>query len=195
MEITKQIFPAVMLTIVLTVVVGIGYPLAVTGISQLLFKEKAQGSLIIKDNKVIGSRLIGQSFSGAGYFHSRPSAAGNGYDGTASSGTNLGPTSTRLLEEKIKPAVEALKEENPNQPVPVDLVTSSASGLDPHITPAAAEFQVSRIVRERDISQEQARSLVRKHTELRQFGILGEPRVHVLELNLDLDSSYPLSKR
>jgi K+-transporting ATPase ATPase C chain len=195
MEITKQIFPAIMLTIVLTVIVGIGYPLAVTGISQLLFKEKAQGSLIIKDNKVIGSRLIGQSFSGAGYFHSRPSAAGNGYDGTSSSGTNLGPTSAKLLEEKIKPAVEALKEENPNKPVPVDLVTFSASGLDPHITPAAAEFQVPRIARERGISEEQARTLVRKHTEGRQFGILGEPRVNVLELNLDLDSSYPLSKQ
>jgi K+-transporting ATPase ATPase C chain len=195
MEITKQIFPAIMLTIVLTLIVGIGYPLAVTGISQLLFKEKAQGSLIIKDNKVIGSRLIGQPFSGAGYFHSRPSAAGNGYDSTASSGTNLGPTSTKLIEEKIKPAVEALKQENPNQPVPVDLVTSSASGLDPHITPAAAEFQVPRIARERGISEEQARNLVRRHTEVRQFGILGEPRVNVLELNLDLDSSHPLSKQ
>jgi K+-transporting ATPase ATPase C chain len=195
MEITKQIFPAIMLTIVLTLIVGIGHPLAVTGISQLLFKEKAQGSLIIKDNKVIGSRLIGQPFSGAGYFHSRPSAAGNGYDGTASSGTNLGPTSTKLMEEKIKPAVEALKEGNPNKPVPVDLVTASASGLDPHITPAAAEFQVPRIARERGISQEQARNLVRRHTEIRQFGILGEPRVNVLELNLDLDSSHPLSKQ
>jgi potassium-transporting ATPase KdpC subunit len=195
MEITKQIFPAIMLTIVLTLIVGIGYPLAITGISQLLFKEKAQGSLIIKDNKVIGSRLIGQPFSGAGYFHSRPSAAGNGYDGTASSGTNLGPTSTKLMEEKIKPAVEALKEGNPNKPVPVDLVTASASGLDPHITPAAAEFQVPRIARERGISQEQARNLVRRHTEIRQFGILGEPRVNVLELNLDLDSSHPLSKQ
>jgi K+-transporting ATPase ATPase C chain len=195
MEITKQIFPAIMLTIVLTVIIGIGYPLAVTGISHLLFKEKAQGSLIIKDNKVIGSRLIGQSFSGAGYFHSRPSAAGNGYDGTSSSGTNLGPTSAKLLEEKIKPAVEVLKEENPNKPVPVDLVTSSGSGLDPHITPAAAEFQVPRISRERGISEEQARTLVRKHTEVRQLGILGEPRVNVLELNLDLDSSHPLSKQ
>lgn len=195
MEITKQIFPAIMLTIVLTVIVGLAYPLAVTGVSQLLFKDKAQGSLIIKDNKVIGSRLIGQSFSGAGYFHSRPSAAGNGYDGTASSGTNLGPTSAKLMDEKIKPAVEALKEENPNKPVPVDLVTSSASGLDPHITPAAAEFQVLRIARERNISEEQTRSLVRKHIEVRQLGILGEPRVNVLELNLDLDSSYPLSNK
>lgn len=195
MEITKQIFPAIMLTIVLTVIVGLGYPLAVTGVSQIFFKEKAQGSLIIKDNKVIGSRLIGQSFSGVGYFHSRPSAAGNGYDGTASSGTNLGPTSAKLMDEKIKPAVEALKEENPNNPVPVDMVTSSGSGLDPHITPAAAEFQVPRIARERGISEEQARSLVRKHIEVRQLGLLGEPRVNVLELNLDLDSSYPLPKQ
>lgn len=190
MEITKQIFPAIMLTIILTLLVGIVYPLAVTGIAQLFFKEKAQGSLIVKDGKVTGSRLIGQPFTGAGYFHSRPSAAGNGYDGAASSGTNLGPTSAKLLQEKIKPAVEALKEENPDKPVPVDLVTSSASGLDPHITPAAAEFQVPRIARERSMSQDQVRKLVQAHTEGRQFGILGEPRVNVLALNLALNSQF-----
>jgi potassium-transporting ATPase KdpC subunit len=194
MEITKQIFPAIMLTIVLTLLVGIVYPLAVTGISQLLFKEKAQGSLIIKDNKVVGSRLIGQSFQGAGYFHSRPSAAGNGYDAVASSGTNLGPTSAKLMDEKIKPAVEALKAENPNKPVPVDLVTSSASGLDPHITPAAAEFQIPRIARQRNISEDQLRRLVQQFTEARQFGILGEPRVKLLELNLAIDAAHPMPK-
>lgn len=194
MEITKQIFPAIMLTIVLTLLVGIVYPLAVTGISQLLFKEKAQGSLIIKDNKVVGSQLIGQSFQGAGYFHSRPSAAGNGYDATASSGTNLGPTSAKLMNEKIKPAVEALKVENPNKPVPVDLVTSSGSGLDPHITPAAAEFQIPRVARERKIGEDQLRRLVQQFTEARQFAILGEPRVKLLELNLAIDATHPMSK-
>jgi K+-transporting ATPase ATPase C chain len=194
MEITKQIFPAIMLTIVLTLLVGIVYPLAVTGISQLLFKEKAQGSLIIKDNKVVGSQLIGQSFHGAGYFHSRPSAAGNGYDAVASSGTNLGPTSAKLMDEKIKPAVEMLKEENPNKPVPVDLVTSSASGLDPHITPAAAEFQIPRVARQRKIGEDQLRRLVHQFTEARQFGILGEPRVKLLELNLAIDAAHPMPK-
>lgn len=188
MEIKKQIFPAMMLTLVLTLVVGIIYPLAVTGISQLLFKEKAQGSLIIKDDKVIGSRIIGQPFAGPGYFHSRPSAAGNGYDGTSSGGTNLGTTSAKLMDEKIKPAAEALRAENPNQAIPVDLVTSSASGLDPHITPAAAEFQIPRLARERGIREDELRKLVRAHTEARTFGILGEPRVNVLELNLALDA-------
>lgn len=183
-----------MLTIVLTLVVGIIYPLAVTGISQLLFKEKAQGSLIIKDGKVIGSHLIGQSFQGAGYFHSRPSAAGNGYDAAASSGTNLGPTSAKLMDEKIKPAVDALKEENPNKPVPVDLVTSSASGLDPHITPAGADFQIPRVARERKISEDQVRRLVQQFTQGRQFGVLGEPRVNLLELNLAIDAAHPLPK-
>jgi K+-transporting ATPase ATPase C chain len=194
MEIAKQIFPAIALTIVLTLAVGIIYPLAVTGMAQLLFKDKANGSLIVKDGKVIGSQLIGQAFTGKGYFYSRPSAAGNGYDATASGGTNLAPTSAKLLNERIKPTVEALQTENPDKAVPVDLVTTSASGLDPHITPAAAEFQIPRVARERGISPEQVRSLIRKHTEGRQLGILGEPRVNVLELNLDLDSSHPLSK-
>ena len=194
MEITKQIFPAIMLTIILTLLVGIVYPLAVTGISQLLFKEKAQGSLITKDGKVIGSQLIGQAFQGTGYFHSRPSAAGIGYDAAASSGTNLGPTSAKLMDEKIKPIVDALKEENPNQPVPVDLVTSSASGLDPHITPAAAAFQIPRVARERKISEDQLRRLVQQHTQARQFGILGEPRVNLLALNLAIDEAHPMPR-
>ena len=194
MEITKQIFPAIMLTLVLTVLVGVIYPLAVTGVSHLLFKEQAQGSLIPKNGEVIGSRLIGQPFSGAGYFHSRPSAAGAGYDGTSSGGTNLGTTSAKLMDEKIKPAAEALREENPGKAIPVDLVTSSASGLDPHITPAAAEFQVPRVARERGMREDEVRKLVQSHTQGRQLGILGEPRVNVLELNLALDSTRPLVK-
>ncbi|MEW6130487.1 MAG: potassium-transporting ATPase subunit KdpC [Acidobacteriota bacterium] len=189
---TKQIFPAMMLTVVLTVIVGVIYPLAVTGVAQLFFREKAQGSLIVKNGKVIGSRLIGQPFSGAGYFHSRPSAAGNGYDAGASGGTNLSSTSAKLLDEKIKPLAQRLSEQNHGKAIPVDLVTSSASGLDPHITPAAAEFQVPRVARERGISESEIRKLVLSYTEHRTFGLLGEPRVNVLLLNLALDD---LSKR
>jgi potassium-transporting ATPase KdpC subunit len=184
---TKQIFPAIAMIIVLTVITGIIYPLVVTGLAQVLFKEKAQGSLIVKDGKVVGSRLIGQPFQGPGYFHSRPSAAGTGYDATASGGTNLGPTSKKLIEEKVKPVAESLRAENSGSQIPVDLVTSSASGLDPHITPAAAEFQVPQVARERDMSETEVRRLVRENTEGRQLGILGEPRVNVLELNLTLD--------
>jgi K+-transporting ATPase ATPase C chain len=188
MNITKHIYPAILITVVLTVLLGVVYPLAVTGLANLFFKDKAQGSLIERDGKVIGSRLIGQAFTGPGYFHSRPSAAGTGYDATASGGTNLGPTSQKLFDENIKPAVEAAHSENPDSPIPIDLVTSSASGLDPHITPAAAEFQVPRVARERGIGQDEVRRLVREHTEGRQFFILGEPRVNVLELNLALDA-------
>jgi K+-transporting ATPase ATPase C chain len=188
MNITKQIYPAILITVVLTLLLGVVYPLAVTGLANLFFKDKAQGSLIEKDGKIIGSRLIGQAFTGPGYFHSRPSAAGTGYDATASGGTNLGPTSQKLFDENIKTTVEAAHSENPGSPIPIDLVTSSASGLDPHITPAAAEFQVPRIARERGVSQDEVRRLVREHTEGRQFFILGEPRVNVLELNLALDA-------
>ncbi|MEW6213085.1 MAG: potassium-transporting ATPase subunit KdpC [Acidobacteriota bacterium] len=181
----KQVYPAIAITLALTVLLGIAYPLAVTGLAQLIFPRQANGSLIEKDGRVIGSRLIGQPFTGAGYFHSRPSAAG--YDGTSSSGTNLGPTSRRLIEDQVGAAAQARREENPTTPVPVDLVTSSASGLDPHITPAAAEFQVPRVARERKVSEDELRRLVRQHTEGRQLGFLGEPRVNVLELNLALD--------
>jgi K+-transporting ATPase ATPase C chain len=187
MNILKQIYPAVMITIVLTVLLGIIYPLVVTGLAQVIFPTQAAGSLIIKDGKVVGSSLIGQPFSGLGYFHSRPSAAGSGYDAAASSGTNLGPTSQKLLEINVKPAADALREENPNTPIPIDMVTSSGSGLDPHITPAAAEFQIPRIVKERGMSEAEVRRLVREHSEGRQFGFLGEARVNVLELNLALD--------
>jgi len=194
MNLSKHIYPAIAMTVVLTVLTGIIYPYAVTGLAYVLFKDKAQGSLIVRDGKVVGSRLIGQPFSGPGYFHSRPSAAGAGYDGTASGGTNLGPTSKKLIEQMVKPAAEQRRAENPNTPVPVDLVTVSASGLDPHITPAAAEFQVPRVSVERKISEDELRQLIRKHTAGRQLGILGEVRVNVLELNLELDQIRPATE-
>ncbi len=187
MNLSRHIYPAVALTIILTVLVGIIYPFVMTGLSMVLFREKAMGSLVERGGKVIGSRLIGQPFSGAGYFHTRPSAAGSGYDATASGGTNLGPTSKTLFEDKIKGRVKELKDENPKVEIPVDLVTSSGSGLDPHISPAAAEFQSPRGARERRMAESGVRQLAEKHKEGRQFGFLGEPRVNVLELNLDLD--------
>jgi K+-transporting ATPase ATPase C chain len=189
MNLLKHIYPAVALTIVLTVLVGIIYPIVMTGLSELLFKEKARGSLIEREGKVVGSRLIGQPFNGAGYFHSRPSAAGSGYDATASGGTNLGPTSKRLLEEQVKERSKELRTENPNAEIPVDLITSSGSGLDPHISPAAAEFQIPRVARERRMNEDEVRRLVQNHTEGRQFGVLGERRINVLELNLALDEA------
>jgi potassium-transporting ATPase KdpC subunit len=188
MNILKQIYPAIAITVVLTVLLGIIYPLVVTGLAQVVFPKQAAGSLIEKGGKVIGSSLIGQPFSGRGYFHSRPSAAGTGYDATASGGTNLGPTSQKLMDN-VKTAADALREENPGTPIPIDMVTASASGLDPHITPAAAEFQVPRIARERGMTADEVRRLVLEHTEGRQFGLLGEPRVNVLELNLALDGA------
>jgi len=194
MNLLKHIYPAIALTIVLTVLVGIVYPFVVTGLSELLFKEKARGSLIEREGEVIGSRLIGQPFRGSGYFHSRPSAAGSGYDAAASGGTNLGPTSKQLLEGQVRERSKQLRTENPNAEIPVDLITSSGSGLDPHISPAAAEFQIPRVARERRMSEDEVRRLVRKYTEGRQFGLLGEPRVSVLELNLALDEAGRKSK-
>jgi K+-transporting ATPase ATPase C chain len=194
MNLSKQIYPAVALTIVLTVFVGIIYPFVMTGLSDLLFKEKARGSLIEKEGKVVGSRLIGQPFKGAGYFHSRPSAAGSGYDATASGGANLGPTSKQLFEEQVKGRARELRAENPNTEIPVDLITSSGSGLDPHISPAAADFQIPRVARERRMSEDKVKQLVQEHSEGRQFGVLGEPRVNVLELNLALDEASKKSK-
>jgi len=192
MDIVKQIYPAVALTVVLTVLLGIIYPLAVTGLAQVMFPRQAVGSLIEKNGKVVGSSLIGQTFSGRGYFHSRPSGAGDGYDAGASSGTNLGPTSRKLFEMNVRTAAKAFREERPDTAIPVDMVTGSSSGLDPHITPAAAEFQVPRIASERVLNAEEVRRLVRQHTEGRTFGLLGEPRVNVLELNLALDSVRPM---
>jgi K+-transporting ATPase ATPase C chain len=182
------------MTIVTTVLLGVIYPLAVTGLSQVIFPDKANGQLIKRaDGTVIGSRLIGQPFSSPGYFRSRPSAAGaNGYDAGASSGSNLGPTNKKLID-RVKGDVEKLQAENPGKPVPIDLVTTSGSGLDPHISPAAAEFQVPRVARERKLSEAEVRRVVAAHTEGRQFGFLGEPTVNVLELNLDLDSMKPAS--
>jgi K+-transporting ATPase ATPase C chain len=189
MNLSKQIYPAVALTIVLTVLVGIIYPFVMAGLSDLLFKEKARGSLIEREGKVVGSRLIGQPFKGPGYFHSRPSAAGSGYDATASGGTNLGPTSKQLFEEQVRERSKQLRTENPNATIPIDLITSSGSGLDPHISPAAADYQIPRVARERRMSEDKVKQLVEEHTEGRQFGVLGEPRVNVLELNLALDEA------
>jgi K+-transporting ATPase ATPase C chain len=178
---------AVLFTVVTTVLFGLLYPLAVTGLGQLFFPRQANGGLIVKSGQVVGSRLIGQPFSSDRYFHSRPSAAGNGYDPTSSSGSNLGPTNHQLLD-RVKSDVEKLRTENPGTAIPVDLVTASGSGLDPDISPAAAEFQIPRVARARGMSSEQIRSLVAKRTQERQLGFLGEPRVNVLDLNLDLDS-------
>jgi potassium-transporting ATPase KdpC subunit len=181
---------AILMTLVTTVLFGLLYPLAVTGLGQLFFPAQANGGLIVKHGQIVGSHLIGQPFSSTGYFHSRPSAAGNGYDATSSGGSNLGPTNHQLLD-RVKSDVEKLHAENPAAAIPVDLVTSSGSGLDPHISPAAAEFQIPRIARERGISESDVRALVAQHTLGRQFGVLGEPRVNVLELNLDLDAAHP----
>jgi len=191
----KNLLISLWFTLVTTVMFGLIYPLAVTGFSQLLFPGKANGQVIEKNGKLVGSRIIGQAFTGPGYFHSRPSAAGtgNGYDPTSSSGSNLGPTSKVLLD-RVNGEVQKLHAENPGSPIPVDLITTSGSGLDPDVSPAAAEFQISRIARERHVSEPELRSLVAKHTVGRQLGVLGEPRVNVLELNLDLDAQHPLSK-
>ena len=186
----KNLITSVLMTLATTVLFGLLYPLVVTALAQLIFPDKANGQLIPRGGVTVGSRLIGQPFTGPGSFHSRPSAAGSGgYDAANSGGSNLGPTNRRLIQ-RVQADVARLQAENPGQPIPADLVTTSASGLDPHISPAAAEFQVPRVARERGMTEEAVRTLVRRHTEARQFGILGEPRVNVLELNLELDSSH-----
>jgi K+-transporting ATPase ATPase C chain len=184
----KNLVVAIRFTLITTVVFGLVYPLVVTGISQWIFPKQANGSLIVKDGQVLGSRLIGQAFSGEKYFHSRPSAAGNGYDATASGGSNLGPTNQALVT-RVQQEVAKLQQENPGVAIPADMVTTSGSGLDPEISPASAEFQMARVAKARGISVEELRKIVAKHTQARQYGLFGEARVNVLELNLDLDAS------
>jgi K+-transporting ATPase ATPase C chain len=186
----KNLITAVLMTIATTILLGIIYPLVVTGIAQVVFPRRANGQLIQKGRNLVGSSIIGQSFSGPAYFHPRPSDAGNGYDAANSNGSQLGPTNQKLID-RVKADVSTAQAENPGTAVPIDLVTASGSGVDPHITPASAEFQLSRVAKERGTTVDRIAVLVAKHTEGRQLGILGEPRVNVLELNLDLDQQFP----
>jgi K+-transporting ATPase ATPase C chain len=183
----KNVITSILMILIFTIALGIIYPLAVWGVSQAMFPYQANGSLVKNaKGEVIGSELLGQTFTGPGYFHSRPSAAGSGYDASASSGSNLGPTSEKLID-RIKTDAEALGAENPAKNIPADLVTTSASGLDPHISPAAAAFQISRVAKERRISENDLRQIVARYTAGRQFGFFGEAGVNVLMLNLELD--------
>jgi K+-transporting ATPase ATPase C chain len=194
MNFTRNLVTAALMTIATTLLLGIVYPLAITGISQVVFADKANGQLIERNGIAIGSRIIGQGFSKPGYFRSRPSATATPYDAANSGGSQLGPTNKKLVDT-VKANVEAARKENPGVPVPVDLVTTSASGFDPHLTPAAAEFQVPRVARERGMPESDVRRIVRAHTEERQLGLFGEPRVNVLELNLALDRDAPFRVR
>lgn len=186
----KNLITSILMTLVTTLLFGVAFPLIVTGLAQILFPKQANGQLVSHNGRVIGSRLIGQSFSSPGYFHSRPSNAGTGYDAGNSGGSNLGPTNQSLIA-RVQSDADRLQAENPSAPIPMDLLTSSASGLDPHISPDAAEFQVPRIAKERGASEDAIRQVIRQHTQSRQFGVLGEPRVNVLELNLALDEILP----
>jgi potassium-transporting ATPase KdpC subunit len=189
----KNIITAILYTVVTTILLGVGYPLLVYGLAQI-WPEKANGQLMRRKGTVVGSRIIAQPFTGPGYFHPRPSAAGtNGYDPTNSGGSNLGPTNQKLVD-RVGSDVATLQAENPGKPVPVDLVTTSGSGLDPDITPAGADFQVPRVAKARGIAEVDLHQLVAEHTEGRQFGFLGEARVNVLELNLVLDEKYPVKR-
>lgn len=190
----KNLVTAVLMTIATTILLGIVYPLLVTAIAQAVFPGQANGELIKRDGQIVGSSLIGQEFSGRGYFHPRPSATTVPYDAANSAGSNLGPTNQKLID-RVHQDVAALQPEDPGKQVPIDLVTTSASGFDPHITPAAAEYQSARVAKERGVPLDQLQALVAKHTERRQFEILGEARVNVLELNLELDSRFPLMKQ
>ena len=187
----KNFMIAVWMTLVTTLLLGVIYPFVVTGLAQLIFPSQANGELITVNGKTVGSRLIGQPFSAPGYFRSRPSAAGSGYDAGNSGGSHLGPTN-KVLMDRVNVDVKKLQTENPGVPIPMDLVTTSASGLDPHISPEAAAFQAPRVARERGMTETDVRALIEKHSQGRQLGFLGEPRVNVLELNLDLDATRPL---
>ena len=193
MNLSSNLRVAVLMTAVTTLLFGVAYPLVMTSVAQLLFPAQANGQLLVRNGLPIGSRLIGQSFSSPAFFHGRPSAAGTGYDAANSSGRNLGPTKRKLVDA-VTAAVTAERSGNTPEPVPVDLVTSSASGLDPHISPAAAYFQVPRVARARGIADADVRALVAAHVEGRQLGFLGEPRVNVLLVNLALDERWPLRK-
>jgi len=182
----NNLITSILMTVVTTLLLGLAYPLLVTGIAQVLFHDKANGQLIRREGQLIGSRIIGQPFTGPGYFHSRPSAAGNGYDAANSGGSNLGPTNQKLID-RVHVDTARLHMENPGAPVPIDLVTASGSGLDPDISPAAALFQIPRVARERKIDEQRLQQLVMEHTRGRQFSIFGDPSVNVLELNLALD--------
>ena len=182
----KHLITAFLMTIATTVLLGVLYPLLITALAQVLFNHKANGQPITRNGQAIGSRIIAQPFTSAKYFHPRPSNAGNGYDAANSGGTNYAPTNQKLID-RVQADAKSLHEENPAQPIPVDLLTTSASGLDPEISPAAAEFQVPRVARERGLPESTVRDLVQKHTDQRDLGLLGEPRVNVLELNLALD--------
>jgi K+-transporting ATPase ATPase C chain len=189
----SQLWPALRINIFLTILLGVGYPLAVTGISQLVFPHQANGSLIVKNGQVIGSELIGQNFTKPEYFQPRPSAAGNdGYDATASGGSNYGPTNQKLID-RMKASVDKFHKDNPDYhgPIPSDLLTTSASGLDPDISPASAQVQIARVAKARAIAADQLTRLVAQYTKSPDLGLLGEPRVNVLKLNLALDQQYP----
>jgi len=188
----RNLISAVLMTIVTTVLLGLIYPLAITAIAQIAFPDQANGQLVQRHGVTVGSRIIGQGFSARGYFRPRPSATTTPYDAANSAGSQLGPTNKKLIDA-VRAHVAAARKENPGAPVPIDLVTASASGFDPHISPAAAEFQVPRVARERGLAEDQIRRLVSAHTEGRQLGFLGEPRVNVLELNLALDRAKPMT--
>jgi len=191
----KNLLISIWFTLATTVLFGVIYPLVVTGIAQVVFPKQANGELIHQGDKLVGSHLLGQPFTAPGYFWSRPSAAGMaGYDPTASGGSNLGPTN-KMLIDRVNASVQQLQPTNPGAAIPADLVTASGSGLDPDISPASADFQIPRVAKERGMSEQDVRTLIQHHTEGRQFGFLGESRVHVLDLNLDLDAAHPMPQK